>query len=397
MTSSFPPPPSPATRTSADFLTLVAGQERRVLELREDLAKAETELNNLKKRWATFEANKKRDQMKQNKLLVNLDEIPGSGSPRIEEVEEERKRRRALVEMSNNGQTHGASTTALGRRGSKRIFEGRHTRTLSLLSPTSKNGQQQSSTSINDVMHMNTPKGLEILAQEQDLHTAQPMSEGIIPPETLQFGFGKTYKDLAAHRKSLSPVAADIFMKQGKQMVDGVREGLWTFFEDMRQATVGEEAISGGAASRRTPRPTKSNVARTKSSSSKGGVTEQEQRKDDSFWKEFGLDTPHKLSESATNDLSTRHIQQKSSTDSQNPPELLSDIRDSENEVDEWDAWESPRSSKQDTIPDGVVVDGDGLPWPILKSTPSKLTRTAGELLHERRDDPNRDRMVSTT
>lgn len=35
-----------------------------------------------------------------------------------------------------------------------------------------------------------------------------------------------------------------MFIETGKQLVVDLREGLWTFFEDLRQATVGEEVSS---------------------------------------------------------------------------------------------------------------------------------------------------------
>ena len=390
-------PSSPKNRTSTDFLTLVAGQERRVLELREELSKAETELGTLKKQWAVFEANKKRDEVRQNrKMAVPLDEVPSPTSKNGEDTEEDRRRRRALVEMNNNAHNHTA-TTAPGRKGSKRVFEGRHTRTLSLLSSTSqKTMQNPQRTSIDELM--SAPSDIAE-CDETRIQTPGKVSpsrtttfEDLMSPEGLQAGFGKTYKDLAAHGKSLPPgVAADMFMKQGKQMVDGVKEGLWTFWEDMRQATVGDEAMATSDA--RATMHVRPRASRTRSKTSKTSTSDHGRHKENSFWREFGVDTPRKPAAEDARDPSTNgHVSQKSSTDSQKPPGLLMDSREHEeaNNADDWDNWESPISTKHAAPSKSMPVDGDGLPWPELQkaTTPSKLTRTVSDLMRDWRDDP---------
>jgi Domain of unknown function (DUF4048) len=372
-------------RTSTDFLTLVAAQERKVLELREELAKADAELTALKKQWAIYEAGKKREEVRQvRRMTVPLDEVPSPVLVDEKDLEEERRRRRALVEMTNNTNGQAQPTHAkVGRRGSKRVFEGRHTRTLSLLSPVSaKHPQSEGQSSIDELTLPTT----EDLASDQD--NASPLSrmptfDGLISPANLQLGFGKTYKNLAAHRRSLPPATADLFMKQSKQVVDGVREGLWTFFEDIRQATVGDEAVNGPVTQQRPPKSTRnpSRATRTKTKSSKSGSSFDPGSKDDSFWKEFGLDTPRKA-EQPSDETRNGHAQQKSSTDSQNPPDLLQDIH-GEND-DHWDHWESPTNTRNELRNDAVPMDNEGLPWPELKKlTPGKSTRTASDLMCE--------------
>ena len=390
-------PASPKSRTSTDFLTLVAGQERRVLELREELLKAETELGTLKKQWAVFEANKKRDEVRQNrKMSVPLDSVPSPTSKNADEVEEERRRRRALVEM-NNMHSHTA-TTGPGRKGTQRVFEGGHTRTLSLLSPASQKANQGAQpTSIDQLMRTtnDVPENTEISRQSPG-KVSPPRTttfEDLMSPEGLQAGFGKTYKELAAHRKPLPPgVAADLFMKQSKQMVDGVKEGLWTFWEDMRQATIGDEAMASHDP--RAGKQVRSQPARTRSKTSKTSASEHGRQKEESFWREFGVDTPQKhLGKDSREPLANGHVSQKTSTDSQKPPDLLKDSGDHEyaNGVDDWDDWESPISTKHHIPSKGMPVDGHGLPWPELqKDTPSKLTRTVSDLMRDWQDDFSR-------
>ena len=216
--------------------------------------------------------------------------------------------------------------------------------------------------------------------------------DGLISADTLPLGFGKSYKDLAAHRRSLPPVAADLLVKQGKQVYDGVREGLWTFFEDIRQATVGEEGVNGTAAQQRPPK--QNHKKASKKPSGKQGknnpvAPQDHPAKEASFWKEFGLDTPQRpaSTQTAKTDKAGGHVQQKSSTDSTNPPSLLPDLNDNDNdEVDDaWDAWDSPVSTRQaNNADDEKRNPDDGLPWPeIQKLTPSKLTRTVSDLMRE--------------
>lgn len=350
------------SRTSADFLTLVAAQERRVLELKEELLRADAELTALKKQWAIFEANKKREEARQlRRLPVPLDEVPSPAQTAHKDLEEEWKRRRALVEMSNN-------TNGSGRRGSKRVFEGRHTRTLSLLSPTSTKAQVAKSVSIDELVKTDENRSEGSSSPGTPSLSRMATFDDLVSPD-LQVALGKTYKNIASQRRSLPPGTAD-FMKQGRQVVDGVREGLWTFFEDIRQATVGDEAVNGPVnTQQRHARPR--NAVRPKQKSSKSSL-----KKEESFWREFGIETPRKPDPEL--DSKTSHGQ-KSSTDTQNPPSLLEDLND-----DDWDNWESPISTRQDMQ---APLDSEGLPWPELKKqTPSKLTRTVSDLMREWHD-----------
>ncbi|KAK4944395.1 hypothetical protein LTR10_016281 [Elasticomyces elasticus] len=380
------------SRGSADFLTLLAGQERKVLELREELQKAEVDLLALKKQWALFEANKKRDEVKHVKKLqpLALDDVAGrETAPAEEDVDEERRRKRALVERSNvtDTATVNGSTTSLSRKGSKRVFEGRHTRTLSLLSPTSqKPGRPPATTSIDEITSFQD-SALES-GNDADI-TRPPLTRmstlnDLMENDNLQLKFGKTYRDLAANRRSM-PAGADVLVKQGKSVYDGVREGLWTFFEDIRQATVGEEGVNGTVAQQRPsrPQPKRSATGRTSSENRRA------QSKEPSFWNEFGIETPRRppvLQEGANK--TSGHAQQRSttSTDSANPPSLLPDTTDDDVEVG-WDAWDSPVSNRQTTIDageGGKKSSGNGLPWPEIETlTPTRLTSTVSDLMKE--------------
>ncbi|KEF63469.1 uncharacterized protein A1O9_01447 [Exophiala aquamarina CBS 119918] len=390
-------PSNGKARGSADFLTLLAAQERKVLELKEELHKAQVDLLGLKKQWASYEANKKKEEVKHVKKLqpLVLDEVTTSDIPE-EEIDEERRRKKALVERSLNNTNNpdvNSGTSNLGRRGSKRVFEGRHTRTLSLLSPTSTKPYQIKTSIEADEVQTKSPTSLD----REDPVIGSSLSrmatlDGLISADPLQFGFGKTYKDLAAHRRSLPPVPTDLLVRQGRQVYDGVREGLWTFFEDIRQATVGEEGVSGTAAQQRPQRatqrkPTKKSSDKSQRAKANNSASRDSElaAKEPSFWNEFGIDTPHKSATTppAKVDKINGHVQSKRSTDSSSPPSLLPDSNDEEVE-DAWDAWDSPESTREHIPESGKKGSNESLPRPeIQKLTPSKLTRTVSDLMRE--------------
>lgn len=450
-TVSFHPSPDIAaspTRTNTDFLTLVAAQERKVLELREELNKAEAELSSLKSQWTRHEANKKKEEVRHmRRIPVPLDDVSRSPKPLDEaELEEERKRRKALVELNNNAAGQVSRGQGIGRRGSQRkVFEGRHTRTLSLLSPTTPRKSQDVVNVVAEMAEDSSARtsedmGPSELKQKPSL-SRMPTLDGLISPQALQMegqSFGKTYKELAAqHRKSLPPAAVDM-MKQGRYVVEGVRDGLWTFWEDIRQATVGDEAVYGPNPSQQQRlhrQPSKKTRTGTMNGDRRGSTTskQHDSRKEESFWKEFGLDTPGKpaglgqpverTKSRHTPQPSTRghhaHAQKKSdtsSTDSQNPPDLLADSPASsspskEEEDIDWDSWETPsplttrrdmqykkvlESEPVDAAADEHVVPAhststaaEDLPWPELKKTPTKLARTGSDLIRKWDHDGN--------
>ncbi|KAK4137701.1 hypothetical protein BT67DRAFT_396443 [Trichocladium antarcticum] len=210
-TPGFPPTPldtpslmSPVDPT--DLITAIATQERRVLELREDLAHAETELARLKRQWATHEAYKKRTARR------SMDPHRGLG-PAAELQDEtaiqrsiELDRRRALLEQQ--------SQQATPERSRRRVFTGSHTRNLSLLSPTKPAS----------------------LFSERDSETDSPKDDGDNrhPPPV---------PDL--HAKRASWAARSTQAPGVKQLAQDLKSGLWTFMEDLRQATVGDEPITG--------------------------------------------------------------------------------------------------------------------------------------------------------
>lgn len=371
-----PARPSPHTTYSPaieapDFLTLLAGQERKVFELREELGKAEAELLALKKQWANFEASKKKSELRQ---IAKLQPLPsGTGK---DDSETEHERQRILEQTSGKPRRHT----------SQRVFSSsRHARQLSLLSPTPgvkptirhSLDESVSSSQINEAGSRPTLDRADTVP-----------TPAVESPKTL----GKTYKDLA-NRNSMPPPSTDAIMRQGKQMATDLKDGLWTFFEDIRQATVGEEAINGVEGQNGRPKMAtrSSNTLHRKKRFSKDNVHTQQHlenadenastAKDTSFWREFGVDTP-----------------QKNNTTSRQVSDPLLDLDD-----ETWDAWESPQvqAQAQAQSPQRLQSDpaaakkaspgqNERMPWPELgkRLTPAKLTRTVSDMMKEWDIDP---------
>ncbi|KZF20222.1 hypothetical protein L228DRAFT_249902 [Xylona heveae TC161] len=206
---STPPAESPeesavlSPTESANFLTVLAAQERRVLELKEELSRAETELEKFKRQWAVHEASKKRSEIRHFEPMRSLSGSPGrpslDGQDDHGRQSRELERRRAMFQAS--------------RRGQRKVFSpSRHARTLSLLSTDrnpAANSQPESET--DDFMY--------------------PLS-------------GQRSSEYTVNSQTRDPTR-DALIKTGKQMAVDFREGFWTFIEDLRQATVGDEGVNG--------------------------------------------------------------------------------------------------------------------------------------------------------
>ncbi|KAI7913937.1 hypothetical protein M9X92_009215 [Pyricularia oryzae] len=225
---------------SGGFITAIAAQERRVLELREELQRAEKDLQRLKRQFEHHEAHKKRQEARASRPLrivtptslnnALLMEKEDASARRNAEVE----RRKALLagQQSAPGTPGTPGTPGQSRR---RVFPGGHTRQLSLLSPTkSDNG--------GDFRLHEDPlvDDLKTSSKELDEQFANIVRYAPITPA--QLSKRASWAPRTVHQQAASGV---------KQIAEDFRTGLWTFVEDLRQATVGDEPIHGGAQLRR--------------------------------------------------------------------------------------------------------------------------------------------------
>jgi len=211
--ASFPPTPIDATASPADpsgFLVAIAGQERRVLELKEELQKAESGLAKLKVQWANQERIKKRAELRQAEPLLSLQSVAVEGRTSSDEGSRqsiEQDRRRALLSISTPRDSR------------RKIITGGHTRTLSLLSPERSNFTRP-------------------FPSVQESVEAAGLSRSTTVPDTSE-GITKVTTNRARHSYQGG------ITHGAKQVAEDLKSGMWTFLEDLRQATIGDEAVSG--------------------------------------------------------------------------------------------------------------------------------------------------------
>lgn len=225
--SPFPEGKPSLTADSDFFLTALAAQERRVLELREELHKAEEDLEKLKKHWAVHEFTKTKRELRhlqQQQPLNNL--LLGSSMPSSDNDS-----------VNASKELDGRKITSSSIRHSHRkVFAGsRHTRALSLV--PSKDPRSRSDL----LLPGNGPPKVRHAAATD---TAAPATARKPASSTLESGPQK-----------------DAIMETGKQLIGDFRQGLWTFLEDFKQLTVGDEGI-GSAGLRTLPARNAGNIPR---------------------------------------------------------------------------------------------------------------------------------------
>ncbi|KAJ5104352.1 hypothetical protein NUU61_001699 [Penicillium alfredii] len=378
------PMPFDGPDDSYDFLRAIASQDRKVMELREELHRAEIELEALKKQWAQAEKSRKRTQInyqaEQMKPLRSPDQPgppDGASLHRREQsissvgsssVSQER-RSRELEQRSSlrAAATAGSKISANGRR----VFQGSHTRALSLLTPATVPGIPQRGDAAPSPLESNplarAPRSATLPSLERNKTSSigTPVDDSHLP------------EHLLTHlRNTVPPPSGETIMRTGKQMASDLREGLWTFLEDLRQVTVGEDAVNG--VQNRTMSPSRSlappngrkrnssahsrsrdrlSVAGDRSSRSSGssqgrapapdtisGKTTKPEEISTSFWDEFGVDKPAQKPQTArhTNDLANRPSRTDDPEHRGRPTSRQADKED--DTVDDWDDWDAPQS-----------------------------------------------------
>jgi hypothetical protein len=419
-TSPITPPESITSPTEpGNFLTVLATQERRVLELKEELRQAEQELERLKKHWANHESTRKRNDVRRVQQLQPLSTTLSTLDTTEEDVDgssqwmhREMQRRKSILS--------GIKTS------NRKVFSGsRHTRTLSLLSPekTSFSQPYPPPRTSDEAPGQPRPLPLTRSSTTSDITSTAPnFTDDSI-----------SQLDGAAHPR-------DALLQTGKQMAADIREGLMTFIEDIRQATVGEEAVTGTLSRNTQPRNglKRASSRSSNTSSRRGGrlghnrsqtasaaLTHRDGQNEDlidvggSFWRDHGIDSPNKKAPKSLN---------RSSRIAESPPNSAID------EEEAWDMWGTPikhaasppsshsgssldsedpntpsdthdtplsstrdrsfpGSSKERTLAPhnfgtraSASKDGrrDSIPWPTLvKLSPGNLKRTASHLMSE--------------
>lgn len=210
--------PSPADPSG--YLVALATQERRVLELKEELSRAESNLAKLKRQWTMHEATRKRAEIMHVSQMQPVPTDHSSSETAEDEnigslrISAEMERRKALLERVSKDSR-------------RRVMSGGHTRTLSLLSP--------------DRMG-NIGLGSPPLTANSQLHQYSSPSSPMPRRETMpdsSTGLSKQYSAYSRHPYQNG--GSNDVLRTGKKMAEDFKTGLWTFMEDLRQATVGDE------------------------------------------------------------------------------------------------------------------------------------------------------------
>ncbi|EDU43998.1 conserved hypothetical protein [Pyrenophora tritici-repentis Pt-1C-BFP] len=304
----------------------------------------------------------------------------------------------------------------------RKVFSGsRHLRTLSLLSPD----------------RTDSPALLQPLdLQDQQSPSSRPQlsarsTSADITRQVVTAGDHDRYE-----MGGMPTIQREQLIRAGTQMATDFKKGLFTFIEDIRQATVGDEAvnhadgIAGGPSAkglskhnRKTSdvRPPLTRSASSKKTQPLGSVG-------DDFWKEMGLSEPktnavnkktHALKNTSTPQKQIRKMASEEEWDNWDTPSesrdnanesLLLDLADSKDSSDDSDAPTSPvsgpassrtsistryHSRRHDSKASSLTsinqdditpreVKRSSIPWPdMTKVSPSNLKRTASHLMRE--------------
>lgn len=197
------------------------------MELREELGRAEDDLKRVKRQWTMHEAYRKPDGRAAEQGVGDDEGVRRSA---------DMDRRRMLLQQQN------------ATRERKRVFQGRHVRTLSLLSPTK--APEEPFPALGD-------KEVERAVPEPD-----PEQPAIVRRQAA-LNKRATWQPQRsshthAHSTSLS-MSASPGSPYGpnnnpmSQIVEDFKLGFRTFYEDIRQITVGDEPVNGGAPARPGP------------------------------------------------------------------------------------------------------------------------------------------------
>lgn len=250
---------TPADPADGNFLTAIAAEERRVLEIKEELQKAEAELKRLKLLWSGHEAQKKKSETRRVTKLRPLSvalpttssaaESPGSATWQQQQQDVERRRILLASQRTSRGT----------------VFSGsKHTRTLSLLAPVQNKPPSQPDSPNRPRRDTSPDKTLESVnakaaglprAATSPALTAEAIKKGDMKLDLAELGIDR-----------------DAVLNTGKKMAIGIKDGLWTFWEDLRQATVGEDVVQIIPSHHLTPQSSTQTLRSPRQCGSKGSL-----------------------------------------------------------------------------------------------------------------------------
>ena len=348
-----------------------------MLELKEELQRAEKDLDRLKKQFAMHEANRK---MHDVRLGAKTRPLSASFSCLEEGAVENAAPTRTSLEFAHRTTTTGAKhprRTIMPAQG--------HTRTLSLLSP----GRNPSLPSPRLSRRLTEPEGGMERPASLDPPPASGNSKSTPAIATVIAG--------AQRDKGLPGIPKDVLIQTGRRMAEDLKDGLWTFLDDLRQATVGDEAVNGPAtrtagANGTTPTPTarkRSSKNSLKGSSAKaspvigthrkGSKSPLRQLKDANGQKQEAEITP-KMTRVTTDQKLTVPV---SPTESRRSSSIGLDSGRSSTFDESWDNWDSPIAGSQSPQWSTSTVISDGHRSPSIDRADSSMNVRDSNVVEE--------------
>ncbi|KKA29582.1 hypothetical protein TD95_003456 [Thielaviopsis punctulata] len=233
-----------------EFIIAIAAQERRVLELKEELSRAETDLAALKRQWANHEAYRKRD----TRPFTPITPIDDDASSRLSL---ELDRRKLLLNLQRSP-----------KEGKRKVFRGGHTRTLSLLSPSKPEPDYSLLDGPIEDHGFLASATQSPIARSHTLHQAQNFYSANSVSSNGSNGFGSSGSSSSSsssrntgYASAASSVSSSVSLSKRtswqsrasypstnvgmSQIVEDLKLGFRTFYDDIRQITVGDEPITG--------------------------------------------------------------------------------------------------------------------------------------------------------
>ncbi|KAG5985497.1 hypothetical protein E4U54_006011, partial [Claviceps lovelessii] len=203
---------APSLSNVNEFIIAIAAKERKVMEMKEELAREETELALLKKQFSSSDVLLKRGAVNQQEL--------GGGPPIAAEPDAPLPRPNVDVDRRTSTVALSPLNQGTPTPGRRRVMRGGHTRTLSLLSPAKSNLE------FSGLDDQTTGDNTRPSSTTTDRRLSQ-VSNPALPKRA-------TWQPRSQHSSPVVP-----------QIVEDFKIGLRAFVEDIRQITIGDEPVSG--------------------------------------------------------------------------------------------------------------------------------------------------------
>jgi hypothetical protein len=203
------------------------------MELREELQCAEKDLKSLKQQFTLHEAGKNLTAGDRRHAAELMRPLPAKAENRCGSTstpsDDDLPPRRS-VDLDRRRQILQSQQSTPKEAGHRRVFTGKHTRTLSLLSPTKTNAGEFSVLEDGDIGK----------SPSVDHHRNAPP---LHPALTKRM----TWQPRSSPSSGGTPGSAAM-----SQIVEDFKLGFRTFYEDIRQITVGDEPVTGNVGTRST-------------------------------------------------------------------------------------------------------------------------------------------------